>query len=271
MEVAFRIGPLIIRWYSLLIIAGILLGGYIATLEAKRRGENPDHVSGILVLAIPLALIGGRLYHVISSWSYYSQYPSLIPQAWRGGLGIYGAVAGAILAVAIYTKWKKLSLARWLDIGVAPLILGQAIGRWGNFFNQELYGPPTSLPWGIPIDAVHRLPGYEAYERFHPLFLYEFLWNLAGFALLLFLARCYSSRLKDGDIVLAYGIFYPFGRFFLEFLKLDAWTILGVATAQWISAASVIGCSIALFLRHRSKAKVAPARSPTPGKKRRRK
>ncbi len=246
----FRIGAWGLRLYSLMIVLGLLAGTWLATREAKRRSEDPDHVINAMILSLPLAFIGARLYHVISAWSFYQQNPHLILAIWRGGIGIYGAVVGAILGVAIYTRWKGLPLARWLDIGAPGLLLGQAIGRWGNFFNQELYGPPTDLPWGVYIAMENRLPGYEAFERFHPLFSYEFLWNLIGVAVLLYAARRFHGRLKDGDIALAYGIIYPLGRFMLENFRLDAWTILGFPTAQWVSLMAMIVCGAALLRRH---------------------
>ena len=129
------------------------------------------------------------------------------------GLGIFGAIIGGALGLIIYTRWKKLGTLRWLDIFAPGLILAQAIGRWGNFFNQELYGYPTDLPWGLYIDPAHRLAGYESFSHFHPLFLYESLWNLLGFVGLMEVGRKLSSLLRDGDIFLLYVIYYGVGRF----------------------------------------------------------
>jgi phosphatidylglycerol:prolipoprotein diacylglycerol transferase len=139
---------------------------------------------------------------------------------------------------------------RWLDIFAPGLILAQAIGRWGNFFNQELYGYPTDLPWGIYIDPAHRLAGYESFSHFHPLFLYESLWNLLGFAGLMVMGRKLSYRLRDGDISLLYVIYYGVGRFFLEGLKIDVWTLGGVPTARWITGLAVIAAVGVLIFRH---------------------
>ena len=134
------------------------------------------------------------------------------------------------------------------------MLLGQAIGRWGNFFNQELYGPPTDLPWGIPIAPEHRLPGYEFYTHFHPLFLYESLLSFIGVAVLLWISRRFSHRLRAGDIILGYAIWYPSVRFLLEFLRIEPWAVAGVPTAQWISGACILGAAIALIWRHRRRA-----------------
>jgi len=254
-DIAIAIGPLQVRWYSLMILLGILVGQWVASRLARERGENPDHVVGVLVLAVPLGLIGARLYHVISAWGFYSQYPELIPAIWRGGIGIYGGIAGALLAFVIYTRWQKLSLLRWLDIAAPGLLIGQAIGRWGNYFNQELYGPPTDLPWGIPIDKAHRLPGYESdsYKLFHPLFLYESLFNILGFFILMWINRRFGKKMANGDLVLLYMVWYPLGRFWLEGLRLDSWMILGIATAQWVSGLVMLAAVILLLYRKRPK------------------
>ncbi|MDO8530965.1 MAG: prolipoprotein diacylglyceryl transferase [Dehalococcoidia bacterium] len=254
-EIAIAIGPLQVRWYSLMILLGILVGQWVSSRLARERGENPDHVVGILVLAVPLGLIGARLYHVVSAWNFYAQYPELIPAIWRGGIGIYGGIAGALLAFVIYTRWQKLSLLRWMDIGAPGLLIGQAIGRWGNYFNQELYGPPTDLPWGIPIDKAHRLAGYESdsYKLFHPLFLYESLFNIVGFFILMWINRRFGKKMANGDLALLYLVWYPLGRFWLEGLRLDSWMILGIATAQWVSGLVMLAAVILLLYRKRPK------------------
>ena len=250
MGVAFHLGPLIIRWYGLLLAIAILAGAFLASREAKRRGENSEHILWILLSAVPLGAIGARFYHVIHRWDFYSQNPALILGG--RGLGIFGAIAGGVLGFLIYCQWKKLNLLRWLDICAPGLILAQAIGRWGNFFNQELYGYPTDLPWAIYIDPAHRLPGYETFSHFHPLFLYESLWNLAGCFLLLFLGRKLGHRLLDGDIFFIYVIYYCSGRFFLEGLKIGVWTIAGIPTACWICGiAIIVSIAVMVYRRHR--------------------
>jgi len=247
-ETAFNIGSLTIGWYGILIVTGVLAAIGISFVEAKRRGENTDHITGIVLLVIPLGIIGARLYHVIDQWEYYMQNPGLIIGG--RGLGIFGAILGGALGLIVYTQWKKLSTLRWLDIVSPGLILAQAIGRWGNFFNQELYGYPTDLPWAIYIDPAHRLPGYGNYSRFHPLFLYESLWNLLGFGLLMLLGRKLHGRLRDGDIFLLYIIHYSIGRFFLEGLKIDVWTLGGIPTARWITGLAIAAAIGILIFRH---------------------
>ena len=234
-----------------MIAAGLVVGAYVATVEARRRGENTEHVLNALLLGLPLALIGARAYHVIDQWSeVYSHDPARVFLINEGGIGIYGAVAGGILAIVIYTQWKGLKLSRWLDIAAPGLIIGQTIGRWGNFFNEELYGKPTSLPWAIDIPPDKRILGYEGFSQFHPLFLYESLLNLIAFGTMMYLGRRFAGRLRDGDMALLYGLFYGAIRLGLENLRIGNWTLGGVPTATVISAAAVVGCGGALLYRH---------------------
>ncbi|HEX6140460.1 MAG TPA: prolipoprotein diacylglyceryl transferase, partial [Candidatus Limnocylindria bacterium] len=187
---SFNIGPIPIHIYGLFIATGVLLAGLLGSREAKRRGEDPEIGWSMLLPVLVLAVLGARIYHVIHQWDYYSQNPELILAIWNGGLGIPGAVAGGAVAILAYCRWKKLNTLRWLDIFASAILLGQAVGRLGNFYNQELCGPPTTLPWGIPIDAAHRIGEWtdlsrfpEATTRFHPLFAYEAVLNLVGLAI----------------------------------------------------------------------------------------
>jgi phosphatidylglycerol:prolipoprotein diacylglycerol transferase len=264
----FNIGPLIFHWYGIIIVLGALAGAYVASLEAKRRGQDPEHVWNGLTWCLIAGIVGARLYHIFSTpqgtsigFEYYfvthpfepvDIFGTSIPfptalMIWNGGLGIFGAIAGGVLALVIYTRHYHLPFAMWLDIAAPGIPLGQAIGRWGNFVNQELYGPPTDLPWGIPIDANHRIPPYTDLSRypldttrFHPVFLYESLWNLAAFIALMVVARRYQARLKDGDIISLYLILYGIGRIFVESLRPDAWLVGGIPAAQLVSAAAIV-------------------------------
>ncbi len=258
--IAIQIGPLAIRWYGLLVTGGAVAAAFVATREARRRGENPDHVWDMLVWVLIGGIIGARLYHVISSpstgggLSYYLQNPIEILYIWQGGLGIYGAIVGGLLALYLYTRRYGLPFLRWADIGIVGVPLAQAIGRWGNFFNQELYGYPTDLPWGIRIDMENRIPQFADLPpdtKFHPTFLYESLWNLLVFGAMLYIARRFDRQLKDGDLLLVYGILYPLGRILVETQRPDAWTIAGIPTAQLIGAISIVACSVLLWWRHR--------------------
>jgi phosphatidylglycerol:prolipoprotein diacylglycerol transferase len=263
-----NIGPLVVHWYGVIIVLGALAGAYAATFEARRRGEDPEHVWNALVWCLIAGILGARIYHILSSpqgtpigFQYYFvtnpfetinvfglsiPFPTAL-MIWKGGLGIFGAIAGGVLAAVIYAHRNRLPGARWLDIGAPGLVLGQAIGRWGNFLNQELYGPPTTLPWGIRIDADHRIPPFTDLARypiettrFHPVFLYESLWNFAVFAALMIIGRRYQDRLKDGDILSLYLILYSLGRIFIEALRPDAWLVGGIPTAQVMSAALIV-------------------------------
>jgi len=269
--VAFRLGPLTIHWYGIIIMTAALVGGTIASLEAKRRGENEEHIWNMLIFVILFGIVGARLYHVFSSpagsnlgWAYYREHPWAVFEIWNGGLGIYGAVVGGLLGILLYTYRAKLNLLHYLDVGAPALLIGQAIGRWGNFANQELYGPPTTLPWGITIDQYHRIPPFDDLSqyplttRFHPDFLYESLWNLVGFGLMLILGRKFSNRLKDGDLFLIYLIWYPLGRIWVESLRPDAWTIGSVPTAQIVSAFFIVVAAAALVIRHRHRQATMP-------------
>jgi phosphatidylglycerol:prolipoprotein diacylglycerol transferase len=252
-----------IHWYGILIVTGVMLGALYASWQANRDGENPDHVWNGLIAAIILGIIGARLYHVFSEpaggavgWSYYRQHPIEILYIWHGGLGIYGAIAGGALGVMLYAWRARLRPLQWLDYGAPGLALGQAIGRWGNFINQELYGPPTNLPWGLIIDPQFRIAPYNDLTTyppetlFHPTFLYESLWCLVVFIVLALIAYKWKDRLLDGDILLGYIIGYPLGRFFIEYLRPDAWMLGPIAAAQLFAIICVIGGVALLVVRH---------------------
>jgi phosphatidylglycerol:prolipoprotein diacylglycerol transferase len=276
----FYIGPLAIHWYGIIIVLGALAGAYASSVEARRGNEDPEHVWNALVWCLIAGILGARLYHVLSSpqgtdigFRYYfitnpietvPLFGVMIPfptalMIWRGGLGIFGGIVGGVLAVVIYTWRNRLSLMRWLDIGVPGLILAQAIGRWGNYINQELYGPPTTLPWGIPIDMDHRIPPYTDLSRypvqstrFHPLFLYESLWNLLVFIALMVIGRRYRDRLKDGDIFSLYLIGYSLGRILVESLRPDAWQVGNIPVAQVVSGVLILlGIGLMVWRRRR--------------------
>jgi phosphatidylglycerol:prolipoprotein diacylglycerol transferase len=246
---SFELGPFTIHMYGIMLALGALAAVAIAYIEAKRRGEDPEQLFNMALIVIPLGVIGARAYHVIDKWDFYSANPGEIIGG--AGLGIFGAVAGGAIGLIIYTTWRRLNTLRWMDILAPGVLLAQGIGRWGNYFNQELYGYPTELPWGIFIAPENRLPGFENFEHFHPMFLYESLWNITGFAIMMIAGRKLIGWLKDGDIFIMYLIWYGVGRFILEGFKIEVWSIGGIPTARWISAAMVIIGLAILAYRHR--------------------
>jgi phosphatidylglycerol:prolipoprotein diacylglycerol transferase len=230
--------------------------------EAPWRIWNPEHVWNGLLVALILGVIGARLYHVltpspsmaavgIESPLDYFRNPYLIFDLRRGGLGIYGGLAGGALGVWWYARRQGIPALAWADMAVIGLALGQAIGRWGNFFNQELYGRPTAVPWAITIEPRYRLPAYSEFATFHPAFLYESLWSLLTFALLLFLFRRRRQRLLDGDLMALYLIAYAIGRTLLEQVRLDSRAVtLGPLSIQMAVATlvSLLAAAMAAWL-----------------------
>jgi phosphatidylglycerol:prolipoprotein diacylglycerol transferase len=260
------IGALEVRFYSLMILSGIGVGIFIAQREARRYGEEPDHVVSLAVIGALFAIVGARIYHVLdrNEWPYYSSNPGEIIKVWNGGIGIFGGLAGAIFGLVLYIWWvnrsrsehhglPRMRVLRWLDIGAPAFLVGQAVGRWGNFFNQELFGPPTDLPWGIPIDEVHRPIAYLSETHFHPLFLYESILSAIGVAVILYVGRRFATRLIVGDILLLYFIWYGAERFWLEFLRDGNWKVGAIPAAQIVGIVFV-GLSVGLLAwRHTRK------------------
>lgn len=250
-----------IHFYGIILMLGTLAGSYLASREAKRRGYNPDLIWDMLIYLIIGGVVGARLWHVFSppptslaqgiTTTYYLTHPLAAIAIWNGGLGIPGAVIGGALVMYWYTRKHQLVFTEWLDIGAPAVALGQSIGRWGNFFNQELYGAPTHLPWAIYIDPQHRMTGFTDQAYYHPLFLYESLWDLANMVLLLWLGRRYPDRLKKGDLFLIYMLIYAIGRFALDFLRLDASRVLGIDFNQTIMGILTVLVLFVLAWRHR--------------------
>ncbi|PIZ81560.1 MAG: prolipoprotein diacylglyceryl transferase, partial [Parcubacteria group bacterium CG_4_10_14_0_2_um_filter_41_6] len=182
--IAFQIGSLSIHWYGVILVVAILAGYWIVNRLSRSSGLNQEAISSIYVNTLIIGFIGARLYHVISDWGFYGSNMSQILAVWNGGLAIHGAIIGAVLSVLYFSRKYKINFWKILDIFAIAGILGQAIGRWGNYFNQELFGAPTDSWIGIPIDVAHRAEGFVQYTHFHPAFLYESLLCLAVFIIL---------------------------------------------------------------------------------------
>ena len=259
MSEGIKIGPLLIRYYALIIMAGVVAAAWLSTVEAKRRGLKSDFVWDALPWVVIGGIIGARLWHIFTppasmveqgiTTKFYLTRPLDAIAIWKGGVGIPGGIIGGALALFIFTRKTKTSFLQWADIIAPGLALAQAIGRWGNFVNQEVYGSPSTLPWAITIDAVHRLPAFREYATYHPLFLYESLLNLLTMAILLVVGRKLKDRLKNGDIFLMYLVMYPTIRFFLEFLRLDPSPVAGININQTIMGIVAIASLATLILR----------------------
>ena len=221
-EGVWHLGPVPIRAYALCIIAGIVAAIWIGERRWVARGGRSGEVSDLAIWAVPFGLVGGRLYHVITDWHLYfgeDRNPVTALYVWRGGLGIWGAVALGAVGVWIGARLRGITLLPLLDAIAPGVLVAQAMGRWGNYFNQELYGRPTDLPWGLEIDVAHRPAQYLDVVTYHPTFLYECLWNLAAFAVLVWADRRF--RLGHGRVVALYVMLYTAGRGWIENLRID--------------------------------------------------
>ncbi|MHB8808010.1 MAG: prolipoprotein diacylglyceryl transferase [Anaerolineaceae bacterium] len=264
MSDGFYVGPVYIYYYGVIIMIGALAALWLAIKEAKHRGLDSEIVWDVIPWLLIAGIIGARLWHVFTpsksmgvGMEYYFSNPIEILKIRKGGLGIPGAILGGVIALLIYCRKKKLNFFTWADVIMPGLALAQAIGRWGNFINQELYGSPTDLPWAIKIDEANRLPEYAQYATYHPLFLYESLWNLMNMYLLLVLERQYKEKLIPGDLLLTYLIVYPFGRFLLEFLRLDISMVGGININQITMLVVMVFAIVMLIFRHRKYKKTA--------------
>lgn len=250
-----------IYFYGILIMLGALAATWLAAYRAKEFDQDPEMAWDILPWALVGGIIGARLWHILTppasmveqgiTTVYYLTHPIEMLNIRNGGLGIPGAVLGGFVAVLIYTRRKEVSILTWADIIAPGLALAQGIGRWGNFFNQEVYGAPTNLPWKLYIEPLRRLPEFTNVEYYHPLFLYEFIWNLLNAGILIYLGRRFRGWLKNGDLFFIYLVFYGVGRFLLEFLRLDPSPVAGINANQMLMTIVAVGAAAALIFRHR--------------------
>ena len=220
----FQLGPFALRWYGLLIALAVLLGLALASRLAKARGIDPVLVADLLPLLVLGAVIGARVYYVALEWRQYAGNWGEMIAIWRGGIAIHGALLGGILTTVIYCRWRRQAFWPLLDVLVPAVALGQAIGRWGNFFNSEAFGLPTDLPWKLRIPVENRPVEFMGDLYFHPTFLYESIWNLGVCVLLLLLFRSASRRriaLPPGALSCVYLMSYSTGRLWIEGLRID--------------------------------------------------
>ncbi|UKO95955.1 prolipoprotein diacylglyceryl transferase [Nostoc sp. UHCC 0870] len=237
-----EIGPITIRWYGLLIASAVLIGVSLSQYLAKRRHVNPELLSDLSIWLVIAAIPAARIYYVLFEWSEYAQNPGRIIAIWQGGIAIHGAIIGGTLAALMFAKLKRVSFWQLADLIAPSLILGQAIGRWGNFFNSEAFGRPTNLPWKLYIPPESRPPVLASYEYFHPTFLYESVWNLMVFALLItlfFRGLSGKPRLRVGTLFMLYLVAYSLGRFWIEGLRTDSLMLGPLRIAQVVSLTGI--------------------------------
>jgi phosphatidylglycerol:prolipoprotein diacylglycerol transferase len=262
--VIFEAGPFALRYYGLCIALGIALATWLTARELTRGGYDGALALDALFFVVPLGFIGARVYHVLTDYELYSKdpFPGVF-EVWNGGLGIYGAVIGGFLGVLLFARVRGISPLAFADAAAPGLVLAQAVGRFGNYFNQELFGRPSDLPWAIEIAPENRPPGFKDAVSFHPTFLYESIWNVLVCLILLFVARRFAHSLKNGDIFLLYVCLYSVGRFFVETLRIDPAFLIGDFRGN-LFVASVLALTFALilFLRHASTGRGSSRKRP---------
>jgi phosphatidylglycerol:prolipoprotein diacylglycerol transferase len=256
------LGPLLFRWGGLFIVLGITAGLLLTAFEARRRNYDVEIVSDLFLPLTVWGMIGARLWHILTpplssvelglTTQYYLSHPIDAMALWIGGFGIAGALIGGVVALILFARTSELSFWELADLLAPGLALAQAIGRVGNYFNQELYGLPTNLPWKIFIEPAYRLVGFETVETYHPLFAYEAILIFANMIFLLWLVRRFTNTLKAGDLFLAYLGVYSFVRLSLEFLRLDVALVNGVNINQAFFALVFVCVGFTLYLKHRT-------------------
>ncbi|MEO4054537.1 prolipoprotein diacylglyceryl transferase [Solibacillus sp. CAU 1738] len=250
--VAFSIGPIEVRWYGILIALGIVLAYFLAQREAVRLGLHPDFLADLLIWAVPISIVSARIYYVVMKWDYYGANPSKIIEIWNGGIAIHGALIGAIITAYIFTKKRGVSFLKVADIAAPSILLGQIIGRWGNFINQEAHGGPVTRSFlenlKLPDWIIEQMYIEQQGTYVHPTFLYESVWNLIGFIILIVSRKLNWRR---GEMFFFYLIWYSIGRFYIEGLRTDSLYLVGdLRSAQVVSIIGVVvGLSAIIYRR----------------------
>jgi prolipoprotein diacylglyceryl transferase len=252
-------GPVTVYTYSICILAGIVAGYYLCRQAARRAGISPEQLQASLLFGVIPGVIGARLYHVLDQHAYYYAHPSEIVALWHGGLGIIGGLAGGVIGLWLFARHYRLRLLTVLDVWAPGVLLAQAIGRIGNWANQEAFGPPSNLPWAIQIDPLKRPVDSLASATYHPTFLYELVWDVLGLIVLLAFRR--RLELTPGRMLGAYLMIYGSGRFLAEFFRFDTAQLAGVPLAQIVAVALVSGGAY-LLLRPRRAADSSAGSSP---------
>jgi phosphatidylglycerol:prolipoprotein diacylglycerol transferase len=261
MPTGFEVGPFTIHYYSLIILIGIIVALFLTGSQVKKDGKTLDFLLDAFPWIFLGAVLGARIWHIFTppdsmvargiTTRYYLTHILEALAIWKGGIGIIGAILGGALALWIYARRVDEVASYWLDTLAPGIALAQALGRWGNFINQEVYGLPTKLPWAITIDPQHRLPGYSQIATYHPLFAYESLWSIINMALLLWIKSRFGEKLKSGSLFLIYLIVYGIGRIGLEFLRLDISSWQGLNLNQTAMSLVVISACFLLYNRQR--------------------
>ncbi|WP_371371349.1 prolipoprotein diacylglyceryl transferase [Sporomusa aerivorans] len=249
-KIAFSVGTVCFSWFGLILASSILVACIVNWYHVRRYDEKIDTLLNLTLLSIPMGIFFARVYYVAVNWNLYTDNPSEILQIWHGGLAIHGAFIGIIMTIWIYSRINKISFWRWADIVTPGLVLGQAIGQWGNFINQDAFGYPTEAPWGIYIDYWYRPPGYEQFDFFHPTFLYESGWSLLIFFIIIMTSWIIGKRKNkpvSGGLFLLYIILYSAGRLVIEGLRLDSemlgiWRLAQVVSTITIFLSAMIWC-----------------------------
>ena len=254
--IAFKFGPFEVYWYGLIMATAVFLGLILAMKEADRRNINPDLIVDLVIYVLPVAILGARIYYVIFEWGYYSQHPQEIIAVWHGGLAIHGAIIGALIGGLAFAKFKNISFWDLTDIAAPSFIIGQAIGRWGNFMNQEAHGGAVSRSFlenlHLPRWIIEQMQIQGTY--YHPTFLYESIWNLLIFLFLTFYWKK-QEFLKPGEVFLSYISLYSIGRFFIEDMRTDSLMLGPIQMARAISLAIILVSVITAIYNHKVKSK----------------
>ena len=239
--IAFNLGPLQVHWYGILIASAVMIAVILSSREAARQKLDPENIYDLILYSLPVAIVSARIYYVIFQWNYYRYNLNQIVAVWDGGIAIYGALIGSGIVVYLFCRYRKIPVWQMLDVIAPTVIMGQAIGRWGNFMNQEAFGRITNLKFlqglHLPGLVISQMNIQGAFRQ--PTFLYESLWDLLGFAFLMGLRHC-PKLFKRGEVFLTYVIWYSFGRFFTEGMRTDSLMLGQIRVSQWLAMILVL-------------------------------